>query len=211
MKNTLFINIVLGILIAIVVVALAIGFTFNEKINFFPKPPVDNVQVTPPATSTPVAIQKNISGFKKFSSEKDFKDYLAKAEEQSGFYDGVSMKRTLSAPMPAFSDSIGEMGAVSGMGAPSSAIAPQESLPQRVSETNIQVAGIDEPDIVKTNGKEIYLSSEFYNILPMRGDIMMEGIMAPDYYQRGETKIIKAFPPADLAKLSAIKKSGNLH
>ena len=223
-KNTLFINIILGILIAIVVVALGIGFTFNEKINFFPKPPVDNIQVTPPATSTPVAIQKNISGFKKFSSEKDFKDYLAKAEEQSGFYGGVSMQRTLSAPMPAFSDSIGEMGAVSGMGAPSygdcsapcvrglpsSAIAPQESLPQRVSETNIQVAGIDEPDIVKTNGKEIYLSSEFYNILPMRGDIMMEGIMAPDYYQRGETKIIKAFPPVDLAKLSAIKKSGNL-
>src|SRR3989344_5358204 len=204
-KNTLFINIILGILIAIVVVALGIGFTFNEKINFFPKPPVDNIQVTPPATSTPVAIQKNISGFKKFSSEKDFKDYLAKAEEQSGFYGGVSMQRTLSAPMPAFSDSIGEMGA------PSSAIAPQESLPQRVSETNIQVAGIDEPDIVKTNGKEIYLSSEFYNILPMRGDIMMEGIMVPDYYQRGETKIIKAFPPVDLAKLPAIKKSGNLH
>ena len=120
------------------------------------------------------------------------------------------MQRAVSAPMPAFSDNIGEMGAVSGMGAPSSAIAPQESLPQRVSETNIQVAGIDEPDIVKTNGKEIYLSSEFYNILPMRGDIMMEGIMAPDYYQRGETKIIKAFPPVDLAKLSAIKKSGNL-
>lgn len=211
MKNTLFINIVLGVLITIVVVALGIGFTFNEKINLFPKPPVDNTQVAPPAISTPVAIRKNISGFKQFTSEKDFKDYLAKTEDQAGFYGGISMQKAVSAPMPsAVTDMVGEAGAVSGMGAPSSGIALPESLPQRVSETNIQVAGIDEPDIVKTNGKEIYFSSEFYNILPMRGEIMMQGMIAPDYYQRGETKIIKAFPPADLAKLSAINKSGNL-
>ncbi|HDD72683.1 MAG TPA: hypothetical protein ENG00_01165, partial [Candidatus Aenigmarchaeota archaeon] len=34
--------------------------------------------------------------------------------------------------------------------------------PERVSTTNVQVAGIDEPDIVKTDGKHIYISSEAY-------------------------------------------------
>lgn len=203
-KNTLFINSILVVLIVIAISAFTISFVFKEKIDFFTKPPVNDVPVAQPVAPVLVTIQKNISGFKQFTSEKEFKEYLLKAEEQAVFFGG-SIRKAVSAPT-AFPD--GE--AVSGIGPMSAGNAMQESLPQRVSETNIQVAGIDEPDIVKTNGKEIYLSSEFYNIMPMRGGSMMEESIAPDFHQQGETKIIKAFPPAALAKLSAINKSGNL-
>jgi len=68
----------------------------------------------------------------------------------------------------------------------------------RVSETNVQVLGIDESDIVKTNGKEIFYSET-----------------SPWIYRGGpmpmtETKIINAFPPEDLALANTINRQGDL-
>lgn len=76
----------------------------------------------------------------------------------------------------------------------------EKSLPERVSETNVQVAGIDEPDIVKTDGINIYFSQTRY-FYP--------------YWEKttpntGETKVVKAFPPKDLEIKHEIKKGGQL-
>lgn len=86
--------------------------------------------------------------------------------------------------------------------------------PDRVSETNVQVLGIDEPDIVKTDGKEIYFSPLFYGfrhpipLLENQG-IREKSIFPPPELKRN-TKVIKAFPPTDLKEQASIDKNGNL-
>ncbi len=86
---------------------------------------------------------------------------------------------------------------------------------ERVSETTVQVVGIDEPDIVKTDGKEIYFSRERYGgfwqpiFLPEPGISFEEQKMISPEYQ-SKTSLIKAFPPANLKLDDEIDKNGNL-
>lgn len=114
---------------------------------------------------------------------------------------GAVMAPTISAgPLGASNDSAG------------SAVKESSSIaPGRVSGTNVQVAGIDEPDIVKTDGKNIYVANEQYY---MYGDVMpmVETTVAlrapcllgtdcgivPPQKQSGVTTF-SAFPPPTLA------------
>lgn len=80
------------------------------------------------------------------------------------------------------------------------------AAPDRVSETTVQVAGIDEPDIVKTNGKEIYFSSQRYY---WRGFMERSIEIIPPPINK-ETKAIKAFPPEDLSIEGKIDETGDL-
>ena len=89
-----------------------------------------------------------IGGIKKFASEEEFKAYLQEAELES--YESFGMM-----PMGMGRGELmiqEEMPMAKEVAVPSAA-------PERVSETTVQVMGIDEPDIVKTDGKEIYFSS----------------------------------------------------
>ncbi|MEM5773192.1 MAG: beta-propeller domain-containing protein [Candidatus Aenigmatarchaeota archaeon] len=117
---------------------------------------------------------------KTFSSEEDFKLYLQE-----------SALRTYSQTF--FAARAREVG---------EAIPLAEEIPERVSTTNVQVAGIDEPDMVKTDGKNIYFSSQSYRILWIERGIL------PRYF--GETKVIKSFPPQELELKSRINESGDL-
>ena len=131
-----------------------------------------------------------VEGIEKFSSEQDFKTYLEEVE--LGYLAGFEMiggarVRAIPEAIPLAAPEFEAKGAI----------------PGRVSETTVQVPGIDEPDIVKTDGQEIYFSSgesyywrRFWEIIPPK-------II-------GETKIIKAFPPADLAIDAKIEKRGDL-
>lgn len=101
----------------------------------------------------------------------------------------------------------------------------------RVSTTNVQVAGIDEPDIVKTDGLNLFVSNEeqyVYADGPMplvelkqtepdtstsssagvASDIIGEEI-APARLT-GQTRVLKAFPADALAKIASIAKGGTL-
>ena len=135
-----------------------------------------------------------LKDIEKFSSEEDFKAYLKKAELEgmSGF---AMMGATRG--MPLVEETLPE------------ALMPEAPLkeggmaPERVSETTVQVLGIDEPDIVKTDGKEIYFSSgksyywrRFMEIIPPK--------------IAGQVRVIKAFPPADLSLEAQIDKRGDL-
>jgi len=136
-----------------------------------------------------------LSNIQKFASEEDFLDYLARARELSEVQRGtdfltppthpeveMDFEESIAVPSPIMSDA--------------SEVAPSE--PDRFSETNVQVEGIDEPDIVKTDGVHIYISQD----LPRYGY---------RYSSEGErTKAVKAFPVEDLEFLSEIKKGGNL-
>jgi len=105
----------------------------------------------------------------KFSSEEEFKEYLE--ESQLSQYGFGPFAATVGAPMMREAAIAGE--------------AAVAEIPERVSETTVQVKGIDEPDVVKTDGLRIYFSSD-------------------------ETRAIKSFPPEDLSILSEIDETGNL-
>ncbi len=156
----------------------------------------------------------NLSGVtaevKKFVSVDEFKKYLADHSQQTNNYSfgiggGVAVREMAVDMAQPVAMGISEKGsAVMDSSAPSAG---------RVSETNVQVAGIDEPDIVKTDGKEIYFSrfGGYYPYLratPMTGSA--EKMIAPPYYNQGETKLITAFPPAEMKEDSKIDKNGNL-
>ena len=145
--------------------------------------------------SLPPFVSK-IEGIKKFTSEEDFKTYLQEGE--LGYLGGIGMFAT------------GRGAGEEVMPAPSPLPLPLEAkgaIPERVSTTTVQVLGIDEPDIVKTNGKEIYFSQP-----PWIGPIFWQGfeekIIPPS--ETGETKFIKAFPPEDLKIDGKIEERGDL-
>jgi len=148
---------------------------------------------------------------KPFSSEKDFKEYLTKGKMNET---GLGMSGGI---MNAQRDmSVSEKSAPMETALPSSSSFSGES-PKRFSETNVQVLGIDEPDIAKTDGQDIYFSSERFwsepimmdKRAPVESETSVKSIMPP-YEPQAETKIFKAFPPAELSKIGSIQKNGNL-
>ena len=148
---------------------------------------------SPPGTSGLPAVQK--AKIIKFTSEADFKDYLAQASTVTDSFSrstGIS-KMELSAPMAAFGTGIAGGG-----------------IPERVSTTNVQVIGIDEPDIVKTDGQQIYYSPETRLYRGIVNPVLDERIMPPYPTSPSSTLIISAFPPEKLSQLSNINSSGNL-
>jgi len=123
-----------------------------------------------------------VGGLEKFSSEKEFAAYLTKAESleklvgyMRGFLVGVQREAgMLPMPMP------------TPLPTPTSTPLPKAAEPSRVSATTVQVKGIDEPDIVKTDGRRIYFSSGT------------------------KTRVIKAFPPSDLFVEAELAEGGEL-
>jgi peptidoglycan hydrolase-like protein with peptidoglycan-binding domain len=165
-------------------------------------------------------LKKNLSGggaivvgatnkFKTFAAASDFKNYFDKAIQESNNYDRQIFLGGITATTDA---GLARTEAQKNVMAPS---ASANASINRVSETNVQVAGIDEPDIVKTDGREIYYSPSNpiswwgRGIVPMVSDIAVEG-KTTRAYQLPEAKVIKALPPSDMAIDASIKESGDL-
>jgi len=142
-------------------------------------------------TSPDIFVSENIE---KFSSEEDFKTYLQESSELSSYGWGGGAGMALGRGLI--------MEEMDFVGAPMDG----GGEPSRVSETNVQVKGIDEPDIVKTDGKEIYFASSDYYWRWGWGAEMM--IVPPQ--TKGGTKIIEAFPPGKLGLDGEIDEIGNL-
>ncbi len=137
----------------------------------------------------------------KFKSEKEFKEYLEElgTNSQYAMYgSGVGMRNIAVMDESVMMIESGSMmkGESLDMGS-----APQ-SAGGRVSDTNVQVLGIDEPDIVKTDGEDIYYAQSRYYY--GYRDFGMP------YNQNAEVKIIKAFPPSELKEITNIDKQGDL-
>ncbi|MFA4880283.1 MAG: beta-propeller domain-containing protein [Candidatus Doudnabacteria bacterium] len=146
--------------------------------------------------SLPSVTQKT-EEVKKFEGAQDFKAYLEKGamlSDSSYYPSGAGLGGNL----------LREGMPTSEAAAPTD-LAKETPSSGRVSETNVQVTGIDEPDIVKTDGKEIYYSgtNRYY-------PLYSEGSESVPPYSEAKTRILRAFPPEDLAKKSEIDKTGNL-
>ena len=96
--------------------------------------------------------------------------------------------------------------------------ASAESI-DRSSGTNVQVVGIDEPDIVKTDSSSIYYSQQNrYRYL--RNDALPPGVelmratsqkmIAPQYQQTSETVSVNAFPPSLMKIQGTIPQNGEM-
>ncbi len=142
--------------------------------------------------------------YKKAGSEAEFKKYLAE-------YDVLSKREFVNDGMVA----------VESMGLADSADEKSASTPSRVSETTVQVAGVDEPDIVKIDGKNIFYSQmNWFLIDPMpfvrtggaESDMVdtSDKMFAPVPANPGSTRVIEAFPPEDLKVVEKIKETGDL-
>ncbi|MBU0625487.1 beta-propeller domain-containing protein [Patescibacteria group bacterium] len=99
---------------------------------------------------------------------------------------------------------------------------------ERISETNVQVTGIDEPDILKTDGRRIFYSPQarYYPLLRMVEPMFDEGAvsseisavapemisdkMIPPFYKEPTIKTVNAFPPEELALVGEIDRSGEM-
>ena len=169
-----------------------------------------------------------------FSSAEDFQAWLAQggSAPASGNF-GVGLMRAgvesgLAVPMAAPSantkEDLGSAPAAQGM---SGTAAPEET--QRYSGTNVQVVGIDEPDIVKTDGREIFYSPEqvywgWGMPVPMpmiragaapagataSSDLVKPDVIRPPQPRAPGTRTIKAFPPADLKLDGKLDRTGDL-
>jgi len=156
------------------------------------------------------------SGIKNFSSEQDFKSYLLdNAGSESNFSGGLSGRSMAweEAGPSSFNAPMGlALPSMTGMGGDFSS-----KSPARVSGTNIQVLGIDEPDILKTDGKEIYYSGNYYYSPQVWSEAPVMNTtgksvesMPPPQRIEPKLQIIKAFPPASLSVINKIDKRGNL-
>ena len=146
-------------------------------------------------TSGTASGSQTMNGYKRAGTASVLAQYMA--ESQNGF---ISDGRAVAfAPQAATSFAESDSGA---------------NVADRVSETTVQVAGIDEPDIVKTDGKNIYISKEgYYYGRPV--PVMSSGedrmaTMPPFYEDQSKTTVVQAFPPEDLAEIGEIKERGEM-
>ncbi len=144
---------------------------------------------------------------KKFASEEEFKQYLAKQEESQSYYNGMNFSSRAESAIPMATTDMGGMDSIGLSEKTGMSYSESGQSAGRVSETNVQVAGIDEPDIVKTDGKEIYFSRDR---IYRRFFVDMTGRDYVASYIKGGTFLVNAFPLDELKNDSKIDKNGSL-
>lgn len=189
-------RVVLGV-VMILLILVAVGIFFVNKndngFNLFNNNPVIEEGKVTKTDKVELA---------KFKSDQEFVEYINSAQDSiSNGYSGFGSLQTITGRGM-------EVSLAPGVGES----ADSKLVPGRVSETNVQVAGIDEPDIVKTNGNEIFYSTEKYlqYLQPDRGITSREADTVMPIEVSSTTKSISAFPPSSMKNLSEIKRSGNL-
>ncbi len=199
------------IIVAVLAVAVLgeIGFLvwkqFGQPVVNIPvnNLPIDNNQ-PPVVVGAPQMLR--------FSSADEMKTFVQAASQTTyyggGFSSGREMMKatdsvTSPAMMPDEAFGLGETSGSAGMGSP-----------DRSSTTNVQVVGMDEPDIVKNNDKNIYFSNYFYGIRPMMEPVIATDeslkMMPPIWNSNGYTKVISAWPADKIKALSDINLYGQL-
>ena len=144
------------------------------------------------------AIFSSSDSLVKVSSKEELRHYFSKALEEKSIIGGGMVRAALPRVLEAL---------------PSAPAAGVSDSASRVSDTNVQIPGIDEPDIVKTDGKNIYLSKSSYarwiDPMPRRisGGDAAPSILPPP---RQDISTIQAFPPQDLALLGKIEATGQM-
>ncbi|MBN1168541.1 beta-propeller domain-containing protein [Candidatus Woesebacteria bacterium] len=180
--------------------ALGIGgyYLYN---NYFSEEKPGSDKPTP----TPASSLKPVQDLEKFQSEEEYKSYIKEGQSTMGME--LFGSRQIA---PATFDDVALSGPEE-MSFNLSAGGGSDKSVYRVSDTNVQVKGIDEPDIVKTDGENIYYSAQGGYFRPIEPQPLLERdistAIAPEY-TKPNTKVLDAFPPEDLKELASIEESG---
>jgi len=170
----------------------------------------------PHLVNSSVVPGQRAAGVKPFATVEDFKSWLAAADSAGGAGYGYGIRGGVRVAMPGAA-ALDEMSLAAPIGlsegAAKTAAPPVEA--DRYSTTNVQVAGVDEPDIVKTDGKELYFSpTQIYwydrEVAPVRASGEKAVMMPPRPVEQPGVQAIKAFPPADLKLDGEIDERGDL-
>ena len=161
-------KIVLPAAVAAIVVAGALGFYFaydaeQQSLNELEKrfEPAQDIFSSQTASLPELAALEGTQELKKFSSEKELKDFLRTALQYTSmkYRDfGPSIARSMGDEV--FFSASSEPAAVSMRESALVHDVDSSSEPADYSTTNIQVAGVDEPDFLKSDGKYIYIVRE---------------------------------------------------
>ena len=113
--------------------------------------------------SSPVAVAEGVNSFKDYSQLWDFISANAKSAQEYGgrgvFLGGIAIGT-------AFAPGLAVSTAVASMTSAASSSSDSVSSSPTFTGTNVQVQGVDEPDIVKTDGTHLFVStSDAVNIL----------------------------------------------
>ena len=149
-------------------------------------------------------------GLKRIATETELVKYIKNSDSSVvslGLANTVSLDR-VTVPIASLLESNGSTGALA-------ATVAQTATPSRISETNVQVLGIDEPDIVKTDGTTIYFSRQGYAryelMAPTTIDCINCGITMPIPVETTGVTAITAFPLSSLGIASeAITERGEM-
>lgn len=153
---------------------------------------------TPPGQNVAVS-----AGVSNFLSQEEFANYILTNSQNTGGNDwngGVGL---------GLEGEWAESSAVPVPSAEEKGDASQTSGYDRVSGTNVQVIGIDEPDIVKTDGMNIFFSREQYYYYYYEYESIAGTDIMPPQTDNG-INIISANPPINMSVLSEIDRNGDL-
>jgi len=159
-------------------------------------------------TDTPVDDPDGSDGeLRSFDSSKSFAAYVAagRTSARAGGFGG--------APRPDVVRETGGDGATATASPDSAALSgePGADSAVRVGTTNVQETGIDEPDIVKTDGRNFFVSSPRprYVVEPTPRRAEGDGPV-PEEKRRGLTHVVDASEPADPQRIAGINASGRM-
>ncbi len=148
------------------------------------------------------------NAYKKAGSESEFKKYLTEYTNYE--------KRAFMNPMLSDDSASFESDDSADFESPAPGESKSSSVPSRVSETTVQIAGVDEPDIVKTDGQNIFFSQMqwyFRDPMPLLGesdDMVGSDRMIMPPTNQGSTRVFSAFPPEALDLKTKITETGDL-
>ncbi|MFC1662632.1 beta-propeller domain-containing protein [Patescibacteria group bacterium] len=178
------------IIVALGVAGYAVYINWDKNTNQNNNVAITNTVIAPDS----IAVAK-------FTSASEFKQYLQSAKSvTSDFgFSATTLQRDFA---------VEDIGSTVGLGASEITATPDVD---RVSDTNVQVVGIDEPDIVKTDGNNLYISQEgryygtSFEISPLR---LTEDVLPPP--DLAKTSVVKSFPVDAMAVSSTINESGEM-
>ncbi len=149
---------------------------------------------------SPNSVLDGDASVEQFGSESAFAEYVRAGQRRSGGHHVVFTSRSGGADG---GDVALEAGAPTADAGGSSA---KVEAPDRIGETNVQVAGLDEPDLVKTDGRHFFYA-------PSTGDhtvVVEEDGEHKKVRREGEGYVIDASQPADPEAVAAIDHPGRM-
>ncbi|VVC00012.1 Beta propeller domain protein [uncultured archaeon] len=177
---------------AVIVILIAFGLALSGCTSSLPPlPGKNNTNASLQPAPKPISI--NESGMKSFSSWNDVSNFLFAANPSSGYYGSGTRGGMMALDMA---------GKAEGVSAPTAAPSANGATQSTdYSQTNVQVAGVDEADIVKNDGKYIYAVGNAYNYYGV-GPFSFSS-------NTGMVNIIDAYPASQMKIVGKVTFDGN--